>query len=116
MKKENKLAVYEKALELYIAEEDPLFIGLCYLLTKAILILEHAPVSTDEPIYCHKNYNEVYDDVQTSLRQVNNEMLEISKYKPNYTFLYWFPTETKDKRISILEEAIKTVKDEQESN
>ena len=41
MKEENKLAIYEKALELYKAIENKSFIGFCYLLTDTILIVEH---------------------------------------------------------------------------
>jgi hypothetical protein len=111
MKKENKLAVYEKALELYKAVEDPLFIGFCYILTKAILILEY-DYDTDTPMYDTENYDEVYDHVQSSLRKENNEMLELAQYKPDESSLFWFPTETKENRIEILEEVINFLKNE----
>lgn len=111
----NKLAVYEKALELYIADPDPIFIGLCYLLSSAILILEEKFIYGEGFIMASEE--EVWDYVHECLfMEDNTDMLEISKHRPENPEMYWFPTETKDKRISILEEAIKTVKDEQKIN
>lgn len=118
MKEENKLTVYEKALELYKAMEDKSFVGFCYLLTDAILIVEH---NTTMDLCKNRDYvlfSIVWDFVIDNLgiSSKRSKLFEISNYNPHNDQLFWFEKNDYTSRIEILEEAIKTVKDEQRIN
>lgn len=109
----NKLAIYEKALELYIAEKDSFGVGLCHLLTEAILLLEHGLTYKEAFEHYYEIACPIWDYVKDCLEDPNNiEMLEISKYRPETYKMYWFSTNDKVMRTTILELAIKSIKDE----
>ena len=94
MNKEKRLAVYEKALEIYkVNIGRGVHTGLCCAINDA--------------------QNKIFGFRLINVYQYINLFPEIYKHKPKNFGSYWFPSRTKygvNKRIWILEQAIKELK------
>lgn len=96
------LFIFKKSLK------EPFRFGICNAMSEAITVLNRNTVSginIDRPVNT-SIYPNPYDHMEC--------YPEIYKYKPANNYVYWFDRYSKegaDKRIAILEEAIKLTKD-----
>lgn len=104
----NKIKIYQKAIELLQNAPSNLDLGLCNVITKAILLEEYGMSCVEAPDIDLDTFYHVYDFVSNSIKGFNNSLIEIARHKPEiiYVRTYWFNPIDRTSRIEILNKAI----------
>ena len=104
----NKIKIYQKAIELLENAQSDLDLGLCNVITEAILLEEYGMSCVEAPDIDLDTFYHVYDFVSDCVKGVNNSFIEIARHKPViiYERAYWFDPSDRTSRIEILNKAI----------
>ena len=99
----NKIKIYQKAIELLENAPNDDWLGLCNVITEAILLEEYGMKQEDPD-----TFNDVYEFVSDCVKGFNNSFIEIARHKPViiYERAYWFDPSDRTSRIEILNKAI----------
>lgn len=104
----NKIKIYQKAIELLENAPSDCWLGLCNVLTEAILLEEYRMSYLEAQDKDPDTFYHVYEFVSDCVKGFNKSFIEITRQKPEiiYGSGYWFNPFNRTSRIEILNKAI----------